>query len=223
MTRVRCASLACLLIATLGASRQAEDDPKGMVLFDGKTLDGWKPTEFYKPSEATVEDGAIVIAKGHPMGGVTSTRADLPRTNYELSYEAQRLEGGDFFAAATFPVGKSYLTFVNGGWGGGVTGLSSLNGANASENETMRSIKFEPNTWYKFRIRVTEDVIRVGLDGKEIIAAAVEGRDVGVRVEMNTSKPLGFATYDTRGAVRDITIRSLTPAEVAEVKKVEPE
>ena len=57
-------------------------------------------------------------ARGAVPSGITSTRKDLPTTNYELSFEAQRLDGFDFFAAATFPVGKSHATFVNGGWGG---------------------------------------------------------------------------------------------------------
>jgi len=98
------------------------------VLFDGKNLEGWKKCDFYKAGEVKVEDGMIIMSKGVSMSGVTSTRQDLPTTNYELSYEAMRLAGRDFFAAATFPVGKSYITLVNGGWGGGVTGLSNLDG-----------------------------------------------------------------------------------------------
>src|SRR5437764_12492650 len=100
------------------------------------------------------------MGRGGSMTGITSTRKDLPSTNYELTYEARRLGGSDFFAAATFPVGKSYITLVNGGWGGHVTGLSSLGGADASENDTGTSFTYRDKTWYKFRVRVTDAVIR---------------------------------------------------------------
>ena len=41
------------------------------------------------------------------------------------AFEAQRVQGNDFFATTTFRVGKDPLTFVVGGWGGTVVGLSN--------------------------------------------------------------------------------------------------
>ena len=64
-------------------------------------------------------------------------------------------------------MGKSFITLVNGGWGGSVTGLSSLNGADASENETRKFVKYQNNTWYRFRVHVTGEVIRCWIDDKE--------------------------------------------------------
>src|SRR4051812_4164921 len=155
------------------AAFQAEGDPSAgkprtLVLFDGKSLEGWVKTDFFGAGEVKVEDGSIRMSEGRSMTGITSTRRDLPTTNYELSYEAMRLSGRDFFAAATFPVGKSFVTLVNGGWGGSVTGLSSLNGADASENETGRFVEYRNKTWYRFRARVTDEVIRCWVDDKEI-------------------------------------------------------
>ena len=212
--------LALLLVALLASSTRA-DEPKPIVLFDGKTLDGWKSTDFFKPGEVKVEDGMILLSAGTPMTGVTSTRDDLLTTNYELSYEARKVAGSDFFAAATFPVGKSHLTLVNGGWGGHITGLSSLNGADASDNETGHSVKYKLDTWYRFQIQITDDVIRYSIDGKEAKPVQIEGRSVGTRIESGPSKPLGFSSYETAGAVRNIQIRKLTAAEVAAVRKVE--
>ena len=130
-----------------------------------------------------------------------------------------RLSGRDFFAAATFPVGNSYVTLINGGWGGSVTGLSSLNGADASENETGRFFEYQDKTWYKFRVRVTDEVIRCWIDGKEILAVDHSGMQVGTRIEIRENQPLGFATWETSGAVRKIEIRLLSPAEVAATPK----
>ncbi len=213
-------------LAVLAMGAGAVDAPpvsKGttLVLFDGKSLDGWKKTESYKAGAVKVEDGAIVLEIGGPMSGVTSTRTDLPRTDYELRFEAKRLAGSDFFAAATFPVGKSYITLVNGGWGGSVTGLSSLNGSDASENETRRFVKYQDNVWYRFRVRVTDQVIRCWVDDKETIAVNYQDQQVGTRLETRASQPLGFASWRTAGAIREVTIRGLSPAEVAENNKLE--
>ncbi len=212
-----------VMVASAGAfqgesGRQA-GTPGVLVLFDGKSLDGWKKTDFFRAGEVKVDDGTIVMSVGGSMTGITSTRQDLPRTNYELSYEAMRLTGRDFFAAATFPVGKSYVTLINGGWGGNVTGLSSLNGADASENETGQSFNYRDKTWYKFRARVTDEVIRCWIDEKEILAVDHSGMEVGTRIETRENQPLGFATWETSGAVRKIETRLLSPAEIAATSK----
>jgi hypothetical protein len=209
------AACAGLLATALAAG------PGTMALFDGKTLDGWKKTDFHDAGEVKVEDGRIVLAAGAPMTGITTTRKDLPRTDYELTYEAMRTAGGDFFAAATFPVGDSCITLVNGGWGGFVTGLSSLNGMDASENETTRTIKYENGKWYRFRVRVTADVIRCWVDDKEVIAVEHKEKHVRTRVEVRANEPLGFATWKTGGALRKIEVRPLSAAEVAATSKIE--
>jgi hypothetical protein len=221
-----CAGLLALATDPVAGQAPAPKDqpggrPGNRVLFDGKTLDGWKKTDFSHSGEVKVEDGRIVLAAGDPMTGITTTRKDLPTTNYELTYEAVRLGGEDFFAAATFPVGRSYITLVNGGWGGFVTGLSSLDGMDASENETTRSITYENKRWYRFRVRVTDAAIRCWLDDKEIIAVEHREKHVGTRVETRSSEPLGFAAWKTAGALRNIELRALAPDEVAAANKLE--
>jgi hypothetical protein len=212
-------------LTDLATAQTQKDGPpvksKSIVLFDGKGLDGWKKTGFVNSGEVKVEDGAIVMSVGGEMTGITSTRKDLLKLDYELIYEAKRLSGGDFFAAATFPVGDSYLTLVNGGWGGHITGLSSLDGMDASQNETGRSVKFENKTWYKFRVHVTGKMVRCWIDDKEFTSVNYEERRVGTRLETRPSQPLGFAAWNTAGAVRNIEIRKLTPAEVAAANKTD--
>jgi hypothetical protein len=214
------ASWVLLASSEAGADGKAAGSGK-LVLFDGKTLDGWKKTGFLHAGEVKIDAGAIVLGVGRPMTGITSTRTDLPRTDYELSYEARRLEGVDFFAAATFPVGKSYITLINGGWGGGVTGLSSLNGSDASENETNRSVEYRNNTWYRFRLRVTGRAIACWVDDKRLFAVDHSNVEVGTRIETRPNQPLGFATYESAGAIRSVEVRRLSPAEVADTNKVD--
>ncbi len=221
---VLCRWLVLLMLAVTagGAPRQpAAGAPPARSLFDGQSLAGWKKCDFYKAGDVKVQDGVIVMSRGTSMSGITTTRQDLPTTDYELSYEAMRLEGRDFFAAATFPVGKSFITLVNGGWGGGVTGLSSLDGMDASENDTTRSVTYQNKTWYRFRVRVTDKMIRCLIDDKEVVAVAHRDRRVSTRIETRRNQPLGFATYESTGAVRQIEIRPLTAAEIAEIDKFE--
>ncbi len=201
--------------------KDAPQTPEPLVLFDGKSLDGWKKTDFFRGGAAQVQEGAIAMAPGHPMSGITSTRADLPKVDYELTYEAQRLTGSDFFAAATFPVKNDYITLVNGGWGGSVTGLSCLNGADASENETSLYIKYQNKTWYRFRVRVTGDTIRCWVDDRQVAAVNYQHRQISTRLETRSNQPLGFATWESAGSVRKIAVRKLTPAEVAQNTKKE--
>mgnify|MGYP003693605915 CR=1 FL=1 len=81
------------------------------------------------------------LRPGAPMTGVTFT-GELPKSNYEVRFEAARIDGNDFFASLTFPVGDSFCTWVTGGWGGDIVGLSSLDGWDASDNETRTYSRF---------------------------------------------------------------------------------
>ena len=221
-------SLACVLAvaATLGAfpSEEPPGKPEPVLLFDGSTLDGWKKTPFYGAEgyEVRIVDGAIVLPVGKGMSGVTSTRPDLPKADYELSYEAKRTEGEDFFAAATFPVGDGFLTLVNGGWGGNVTGLSCIDGADASENQTTTGYRYKNDAWYRFRVRVTADAVRCWIDDKEVVKVDVRDRELKTRIQVRASEPLGFATWESAGAVRKVALRRLTPAEIADNRVEEP-
>jgi hypothetical protein len=179
-------------------------------LFDGKTLQGWKATPFTRPGEVSVKDGTIVLDTGF-MTGITWT-GWFPRSNYEVRFEAARMQGSDFFAALTFPVQKEHCTWINGGWGGGVVGLSSLDGQDASENETGSYLPFEKGRWYAFRLLVADDGIEAWIDNEQVISVATEGRTVGLRFgEIDLSAPFGFATYSTTGALRKIEYRLIEP------------
>jgi lysophospholipase L1-like esterase len=183
------------------------------TLFDGKSLAGWQATDFYKPGKVLVHDGAIVMEKGNRMTGVTYARKDFPRLDYEVTLEGKKLAGEDFFCTTTFPVGTTYCSLVVGGWGGQVVGLSSINGSDASENETTRSKEFQANRWYRIRLRVSTNRIEAWIDDEKLVDADTAGRKISTRIECLPCQPFGIATWDTIGAVRDIRVRSLTEAE----------
>ena len=178
-------------------------------LFDGKSLSGWKSANFGGEGEVEVRDGAIVMDQGNDMTGVTYGRTDFPRTNYEVTLEGKRLKGNDFFCTTTFPVGDTYCSLVTGGWGGTVVGLSSINGLDASENETSQSIVFQSNRWYDVRIRVTPTRIEAWLDDKQIVDQDIKGKQIYTRIEVELSQPLGIASYRTKSALREIRLRRI--------------
>ncbi|MEQ9409727.1 MAG: DUF1080 domain-containing protein [Fuerstiella sp.] len=178
-------------------------------LFNGKDLSGWKVTNFGGEGEVYIEDGLVVITQGVDLSGITSTRKDLPKVNYEIEFEAQRAEGSDFFVGMTFPVGESACSLICGGWGGGVCGLSSLDGMDASENETTGYMAFTNGQWYKVRIRVTEDRIKAWLDKHELADVETKDRRIDVRFEVDLSKPMGFATYQSTAKIRNARLRRL--------------
>ena len=72
---------ATLLIAAGFMSLQAGDQkpaaPAWKSLFDGKTLKGWKSTNFGGEAEVTVEDGTIVMDRGSNMTGITFMAMEL--------------------------------------------------------------------------------------------------------------------------------------------------
>ena len=123
--------------------------------------------------------------------------------------QAMRVEGRDFFAGITFPVGDSFCSLILGGWGGTVIGLSSVNDEDASQNQTSQSMEFEQGRWYNVRIRVTDATIETWLDDRQIIKQDLKGNKITIRVEMEPSLSLGVASYRTKAALRDIRLRRL--------------
>ena len=177
-------------------------------LFDGRTLAGWQVTDFLGHGSVDVEDGSIVLGKGDPLTGITWA-GEFPRLGYEITLDAMRVEGRDFFAAITFPVGDDPCTLVIGGWGGSVVGLSSIAGDDASQNETTRGMRFENGRWYRIRLRVTEEKIEAWIDEEPVVDFTHVGRSLSIRVEVWANQPLGVASWMTRAALRNIELRSL--------------
>lgn len=177
------------------------------ALFDGKTLKGWKVTDFAGRGEVKVEKEQIILEMG-VMTGITWTNP-VPRMNYEISVEAMRVDGGDFFCGLTFPVGNDPCSLIVGGWGGGVVGLSSLDGQDASSNETTQYINLQQGKWYLVQLRVTPGRIQAWLDGDAMCDVDTTGKKISIRSEMDESAPLGVATWSTTGALRNFKLRKL--------------
>jgi hypothetical protein len=180
-------------------------------LFDGRTLEGWKETPYARHPAVKMEAGTLLLPNGAPLTGVTRT-APFPRLDYELRFEARRVRGGDFFASLTFPVGDASATWVTGGWGGDIVGISSIDGWDASDNETRSYFNFETGRWYAFRIKVTAGRILAWIDDQPVVNVKIDGRTLSLRHgEIGLSAPLGFASYNTAGEIRKAEYRTVAP------------
>jgi hypothetical protein len=185
-------------------------DEKWVSMFDGKTLAGWKETEFTRHGVVKVENGNIVFDKG-TLTGMNWTRP-FPKSNYEVRLEAMKVEGSDFFAGITFPVKESHCSWIVGGWGGQVVGLSSIDNYDASENETSVSRTFETGKWYSLSFRVTDGWIQAWIDGEKLIEISTEGRKISLRPgEIELSAPFGIASYSTKTNLRKLEYRTIPP------------
>jgi hypothetical protein len=193
-------------------------EARTIKLFDGKTLNGWKVTNFGGEGEVLVEDGKIVMEMGFSLTGITSLRKDLPTTNYEIQLEANRLDGVDFFCTLTFPVKDSHASLVVGGWAGAVVGISCIDDKDASQNETTKYEGFKSEQWYRIRVRVLDKRIQAWIDDKQMVDVNIEGRKLSTRPEVDLSRPLGIAAWETRSALRNISLRKLSDEEVAASK-----
>ncbi len=209
-------ALALVLILAAGCSSapaSAPETPKqdaaAQSLFDGKSLGSWQSVDFGGEGAVKVENGVIKVAEGASLSGIRWTGKDLPRTDYELSLEAMKIDGTDFFCGIVFPVGKETCSFVAGGWGGGVTGLSSVDHMNASENETASDQTYVKNKWYTIRLRVTPAKIEVWLDTKQVVNLELASRQISVHPAVESAAPLGITNYQTPSQYRNITLKKL--------------
>jgi hypothetical protein len=201
------------LVAQASQSVKPAADSGWRPLFDGKSLAGWKESDFFGAGKVTVENGVIHLGSGALTGiNWASNSLPFPTVNYEVHIEAARLKGSDFFAGITFPVGDSFCTWINGGWGGEVVGLSSINGADAARNETTFSRPFEPGRWYSLRLRVTPAVISAWIDDELAFEVNIEKKWIALREgEIDRSLPFGIASYSTAAGVRKIEWRPVAP------------
>src|SRR5437016_11038553 len=72
-------------------------------MFDGKTLTGWRETDFAGRGEVQCREGLIVLNMGDPFTGINCTN-EFPKLDYEVALDAMRVTGSDFFCGLTVPV-----------------------------------------------------------------------------------------------------------------------
>lgn len=200
----------------------AEDKPvaakpeaaKEIMLFNGKSLDDWESVDVGGSGQVELEGGLMIINQGENVSGaIYKKAATLPTTNYEITLEAKRIQGVDFFVGLTFPVGdlKHCATLVCGGWGGSVTGISCIDSMDASDNNTSSYQRYKDDEWYAIKLRVTPKNLSVWLGDKQIIDEDIEGKKISVRPgPVESYLPLSLTTFNTMAAIRNVKLTPIT-------------
>jgi hypothetical protein len=175
-------------------------------MFDGKTLGAWKQSGYGGAGDTEAVDGVLRIPMGVDLSGVT-WGGEFPKEDYEIELEARRVEGDDFFCGLTFPVGADPCSFIVGGWGGAVVGLSSIDGEDAANNKTTLVRAFKTGQWYAVKVRVTPERIECFLDGERVVNQPRKGHTISIRESVEPSRPLGIASYCTVAELRKLRWR----------------
>jgi hypothetical protein len=185
-------------------------DQDTSLLFDGKSLNGWKITNFGPQGQVYVSGDKIILGMGDGCTGITWNRS-FPETEYEVTLDAMRVAGNDFFCGITFPVRKSYCSLIVGGWGGATVGLSSIDGKDAAENETTTIRNFDKNRWYHIRLVVTDKLIKSWIDSVKVIDFTIDNKKLSIRPEVQLSRPFGIASWNTTAALKNIRVERIKP------------
>ena len=176
-------------------------------MFDGKTVVGWRETQFAGRGEVQCERGLLILNTGDPFTGIGYTN-EFPVMDYEVAFDAMRMSGSDFFCGLTVPVGTNFCSLIVGGWGGSLVGISSLDRMDASENETTRYKSFDLRRWYRIRLRITERRIEAWIDQEKVVNVDTTERHISLRPgDIELSKPFGICSWQTSSALREIKMR----------------
>lgn len=170
------------------------------------TLQKWVKTNFSGNGPVNISDSVIIIAAGNGLTGVTWT-GEFPKKNYEISLQAMRVQGDDFFCGLTFPVRGTYCSLIVGGWGGRVVGISNIDWTDASENITTLNMPFRDNVWHHVRLKVTDEKIIVWIDDSPVIDLLYLNHQLSLHQFMEPSVPFGIATWKTTARIRNILLK----------------
>ena len=186
-------------------------EPAAPQFVDDKDLAQWRviaKNDFEKHGKVFAKDGELILEQGQPATGVAWS-GEPPRMNYEVTLEAKRVAGDDFFCGLTFPIDKSYCTLIVGGWGGSVTGLSNIDNFPAVENETTGYTDFKPNRWYRIRLRVTPEKIEAWIDDDRFVNVETKDKKFSIWWEQEPVRPLGIASWNTTAVIRKLRVKRL--------------
>lgn len=194
---------------------QVEGQDEWRDLLSGQKLGGpaarWLVPEqhfFKEHGKVSLQDGVLQLASGTPGTGVVAN-FQVPRNEYEISFEVRRTEGQDFFCGMTFPFDEQQATLILGGWGGKTVGISNVNRFSAIENSTSRTVEFEDQRWYKVRLVVTPDAIECFLDDKSLFWLDPLDKKFETWWEQRPMEPLGFASWKSTGEIRKLRLRTV--------------
>ena len=186
-------------------------------LFDGRTLEGWKPVEEFRVGGKPQRGGKVHVQSGQIILEYTGLHTaialahEFPSDEYELAVDAMRVAGESDFCTIILPVGAQDCCLTIGGWVNTVVGIGFVDGLPAVGNETGRRIGFENGQWYRVRVRVTQPRIEAWVGGEKLIDLPRAGRRIAVWRDRQPCDPVQIFAHRSRAALRNIRLRRLKP------------
>ncbi len=187
------------------------------TLLDGKSLSGWQRLDF-EGSGGRIEasNNSILFSRGNPLTAMVVSDRSLmpPAEEYEIILRARKMDGRDFFCALTFPVPSqsACCTFVAGGWGGGVTGISNIDNLDANRNTTRSSLRYETGKWYDLKVEVKRERIRCWVDQRIVVNTLIADKIISMRPgDIEQCQPFGIASFATTSEFKSLRVRALPP------------
>ncbi len=178
---------------------------------ESKDNKGWQKSDYGRDGEIEWKNDLLVIHRGKPMTGI-NWKGEFPKDQFEVRLEARRTEGDDFFVGLTVPVGDGHTSLILGGWSGAISGLSSIDGSDASENSTSFYREFKNGVWYKVRLVVKSDAVQAFVNDEQVIDQPREDHTFTLRLEIDPSLPMGLATYSSTAEIKNFEYRRLDGA-----------
>ncbi|MGH9360566.1 MAG: 3-keto-disaccharide hydrolase, partial [Thermoanaerobaculia bacterium] len=132
-----------------------ENKEKGVSLFDGKTLKGWKVTN----CEAVVQDGAILLKAGNGL-----VRTERPYRDFVLELEWKALkpdawDSGIYFRCGEPPAGAAWPRNHQANLKKGMEGnVDDLKGARSTG-------LVKPGEWNRFQLTVVGATAKLEING----------------------------------------------------------
>jgi len=138
--------------------------------------------------DVEVKDGRIILSAGSRPDGLTCTRT-FRKTNYEISLEAMRVNGSDFFCGLTFRRAVAVQLYRRWlGWRSR-RAVEQIDGSDASETKppSIRNSRAAAGT--RSASAWTND--NPSLDRqKENGRRALKDKTISIRIEVEVSRPL---------------------------------
>jgi hypothetical protein len=70
-------------------------------------------------------------------------------------------------------------------------------------------LNFTNKKWFHIRVRVEPQKIQAWIDEQSVVNLDTTGKRIGIRLEMESSTPLGIATWNTAAAWKNIQLKKL--------------
>ena len=184
---------------------------KPIALLDGNSTRGWAASEAHR-CKASVKDATLHMEAGTTWGVVTSTRT-LPKANYELAFEAMRVEGTGDMATVVFAVGPCRCAFRVGADDSKVAWLSNVDG---SASRVAGAPGLDNGQWHKVRLRVTDAKVEAWVGDHQVVDQPRIGHSFEL-AGVEGVAPLSLCSKAMKVAWRNIVLLPLAPSATQDV------